>query len=126
MLGYRVGEMCEQKSMIFAKLGNRILSDQWIDVGLYLIRDYKMCLSEMIKRNEQYNTPQYNPELIDELEIVICKIIETHLRLSSEGDLHKRKENFIQLMLNLGTILKLKETRLHKIKICNTPRLSCS
>merc|ERR1719491_1708351 len=31
-LGYRVGEMCEQKSIIFAKLGNRILSDQWIDV----------------------------------------------------------------------------------------------
>merc|ERR1712238_296696 len=58
-LGYHVGEMCEQKSIIFAKLGNRIMSDQWIDVGLYLIRDYKICLSEMIKRNEQYNTPQY-------------------------------------------------------------------
>ena len=75
MLGYQVGEMCEQKSIIFAKLGNKIMTDEWIDVGTYLIRDFRICLNRMIIQNEKYNTPECNPELIDELENVNCKVI---------------------------------------------------
>ena len=47
-------------------------------VATYYFRNYQMQLNEMIVRNE--DTPEYNPEILEELEAVNSKIIETHIR----------------------------------------------
>ena len=77
-----------------------------MQVATYYFRNYQMQLNEMIVRNE--DTPEYNPEILDELEDVNCKIIETHIRLASISDQQKRMEWFAQLVFSLGEILKLR------------------
>ena len=47
-------------------------------VATYYFRNYQMQLNEMIVRNE--DTPECNPEILEELEAVNSKIIETHIR----------------------------------------------
>ena len=49
-----------------------------LQVATYYFRNYQMQLNEMIVRNE--DTPEYNPEILEELEDVNSKIIETHIR----------------------------------------------
>ena len=49
-----------------------------MQVATYYFRNYQMQLNEMIVRNE--DTPEYNPEILEELEAVNSKIIETHIR----------------------------------------------
>ena len=49
-----------------------------MQVATYYFRNYQMQLNEMIVRNE--DTPEYNPEILEELEDVNSKIIETHIR----------------------------------------------
>lgn len=96
---FRVAELCEQKSIVFAELSNRSLSEDWMQVATYYFRNYQMQLNEMIVRNE--DTPEYNPEILEELEDVNSKIIETHIRLASMSDTQKRMEWFAQLTFSL-------------------------
>ena len=49
-----------------------------MQVATYYFRNYQMQLNEMIVRNE--DTPEYNPPILEELEDVNSKIIETHIR----------------------------------------------
>ena len=44
-LGFKAGELCELKSIIFAKLGDMSLSDNWIQVGTQLFRNAHVLLS---------------------------------------------------------------------------------
>jgi len=105
-LGFKAGELCELKGIIFAKLGDMVLSDNWIQVGTQLFREYQITLNEMITRNEQGRTPEYNPEIIEELENVCCKMAETFIRLSSKSDLQRRMEYFAELMISLQDMPK--------------------
>ena len=59
-------------------------------------REYQITLNEMITRNEKGKTPEYNPEIIEELENVCCKMAETFIRLSSKSDLQRRMELFVE------------------------------
>jgi len=105
-LGFKAGELCELKGIIFANLGDMVLSDNWIHVGTQLFREYQITLNEMITRNEKGKTPEYNPEIIEELENVCCKMAETFIRLSSKSDLQRRMELFVELMISLQNMPK--------------------
>ena len=65
-------------------------------------REYQITLNEMITRNEK----EYNPEIIEELENVCCKMAETFIRLSSKSDLQRRMELFVELMISLQNMPK--------------------
>ena len=69
-------------------------------------REYQITLNEMITRNEKGKTPEYNPEIIEELENVCCKMAETFIRLSAKSDLQRRMELFVELMISLQNMPK--------------------
>ena len=43
-LGFKAGELCELKGIIFANLGDMVLSDNWIHVGTQLFRNAHVLL----------------------------------------------------------------------------------
>ena len=43
-LGFKAGELCELKSVIFAKLGDMVLINNWIQVGTQLFRNAHVLL----------------------------------------------------------------------------------
>ena len=53
-LGFKAGELCELKSIIFAKLGDMSLSDNWIQVGTQLFRNAHVLLSRFYLELSNY------------------------------------------------------------------------
>ena len=53
-LGFKAGELCELKGIIFAKLGDMVLSDNWIQVGTQLFRNAHVLLSRFYLELSNY------------------------------------------------------------------------